>query len=173
MNTLSEPRRELEPRWVSEYMAATFPKAEVRIRVPLGGIPKETQQTYGLMKGLRVYRPWRPEVDAAAKWMNKTILVEAKIFKYMDGLSKLPIYKSLLSNTPELAHWPTDIEMQLLIPAPITWVIQAAVDQGVKVVSSFVPDYIKHAWDERDKYWTRDAVQAREDRKRKLQEAGI
>lgn len=173
VKNVSEPRRELEPRWVSEYMLATFPKAEVRLRVPLGGIPKDTQQTYGLMKGLRVYRPWRPEVDAAATWMNKTILVEAKIFKYMDGLSKLPVYKSLLSSTPELAHWPTDVEMRLLIPAPITWVQQSAADLGVKVVSDFVPDYIRKAWEERDKYWTKDAVQAREDRKRRLQEAGL
>jgi len=170
---MSEPRRELEPRWVSEYMANTFPKAEVRLRVPLGPIPKETQQTYGLMKGLRVYRPWRPEVDAAAQWMSKTIIVEAKIFKYMDGLSKLPIYKSLLPSTPELAHWPQDVEMQLLLPAPITWVVQSATDLGVKVVSDFVPDYIKAVWDERDKYWTKDAVTAREERKHKLKEAGL
>lgn len=169
---MSAPRRELEPRWVSEYMLKTYPKAEVRLRVPLGPIPKETQQAYGLMKGLRVYRPWRPEVDAAARWMDKTILVEAKIFKYMDGLSKLPVYKSLVPSTPELSVWPKDVIMELLIPALITWVIAAARDTGVTVVSDFVPDYIKHAWDERDKYWTKEAVQAREDRKRRLEELG-
>jgi hypothetical protein len=169
----TKPRRELEPRWVSEYVAQTFPKAEVRQRVPLGPIPKETQKDYGLMKGLRVYRPWRPEVDAAARWGNKTFLVEAKIFKYMDGLSKLPVYKGLIPSTPELAHWPETVEMILLIPAPITWVQQAAVDLDVRVVSNFVPDYIKQAWDERDKYWTREAIAAREERKRKLEEAGF
>jgi len=167
---MSLPRRELEPRWVSEYMATTYPKAEVRFRVPLGPIPKETQAAYGLMKGLRVYRPWRPEVDAAARWTNKTILVEAKIFKYMDGLSKLPIYKTLIPTTPELAPWPEDVIMELLIPAPITWVIAAARDLDVKVVSDFVPTYIKQAWEERDKYWTKEAVEAREEKKRKLQE---
>lgn len=168
----SKPRRELEPRWVSEYMATTYPKAEVRLRVPLGSIPKETQANYGLMKGLRVYRPWRPEVDGAARWMNKTILVEGKIFKYMDGLSKLPVYRSLLPDTPELAHWPTDVIMELLIPADITWVKSAALNLGVKVVV-WAPDYIRQAWDERDKYWTRDAIQQREERKRRMQEAGI
>lgn len=169
----TRPRRELEPRWVSEYMAATYPKAEVRMRVPLGPIPKETQADYGLMKGLRVYRPWRPEVDAAARWMDKTIFVEAKIFKYMDGLSKLPVYKSLLPDTPELAHWPKDVIMELLIPAPITWVLSAAQNFGVRVVSSFVPEYIKQAWDERDKYWTKEAIQLREERKLRMQAAGI
>lgn len=169
----TRPRRELEPRWVSDYMATTYPRAEVRLRVPLGPIPKETQADYGLIKGLRVYRPWRPEVDAAARWTNKTILVEAKIFKYMDGLSKLPVYKSLLSETPELTHWPTDVIMELLIPEKITWVERAALNMGVKVVSSFVPEYIKRAWEERDKYWTKEAIEEREERKRKLQELGM
>jgi len=171
--TFSKPRRELEPRWVSEYMATTYPRAEVRLRVPLGGIPKETATNYGLLKGLRVYRPWRPEVDAAARWSNKTILVEAKIFKYMDGLSKLPVYKGLVATTPELKAWPSDIVMELLIPARIPWVVEAAESQGVKVVDHFVPEYIRQVWEERDKYWTKDQVQAREDRKRKLQELGI
>jgi hypothetical protein len=106
-------------------------------------------------------------------WTSKTIIVEAKIFKYMDGLSKLPIYQSLVKSTPELAHWPQDIEMRLLLPAPITWVLQAASDMGVKVITDFVPEYIKRVWDERDKYWTKDAVTARAEKKRKLEEAGI
>lgn len=166
----SKPRRELEPRWVSEYMVQTYPKAEVRYRVPLGTIPSATAKDYGLMKGLRVYRPWRPEVDAAARWAGKTIIVEAKIFKYMDGLSKLPVYKQLLESTPELSHWPTDVIMELLIPAPITWVLSAASNMGVKVVSDFVPTYIREAWDERDKYWTKEAIEEREARKRRFQE---
>lgn len=154
-------------------MAQAYPKAEVRLSVPLGGIPKQTQQDYGLMKGLQVYRPWRPEADAIANWNGHTILVEAKIFKYMDGLSKLPVYKSLIPSTPELAHFPADISMELLLPVPITWVIQAAQGTGVKVITTFVPDYIQHAWNQRDKYWTKDAIQARETRKQAIKEAGI
>lgn len=169
----TQPRRELEPKWVSEFMAWAYPKNEVRMRVPLGGIPAETSAQYGLMKGLRVYRPWRPEADAAARLPEKTVLVEAKIFKYMDGLSKLPIYASLLPTTPELLSWPKTVEMILLIPAKIEWVREAAKNLNVKVVSDYVPDYIKAAWDSRDKYWTREATQLREERKRKMQEAGI
>jgi len=104
---------------------------------------------------------------------KQTILIEAKIFKYMDGLSKLPVYKSLIPDTPELAHWPTDVKMELLIPAPIVWVENAALNMGVKVVSSYVQEYIKRVWEERDKYWTKEAIEEREERKRKLQEIGI
>jgi hypothetical protein len=154
-------------------MAKYYPKAEVRLNVPLGGVPKDMQANYGLMKALRVYRPWRPEADAIANWNGHTILVEAKIFKYMDGVSKLPVYKSLLDSTPELAHFPKEVQMELLIPAPITWVQQAALNMGIKVISNFIPDYIQQVWEQRDKYWTKEAVQARETRKQKMAEAGI
>jgi len=154
-------------------MAWAYPKNEVRMRVPLGPIPQETSAQYGLMKGLRVYRPWRPEVDAVARLPEKTVLVEAKIFKYMDGLSKLPVYKSLLPSTPELAHWPQTVEMVLLIPAKIEWVRAAAQNTGVKVVSDYAPEYIKQVWDERDRYWTKEAITKREERKQKLRELGI
>lgn len=168
----TKPRRELEPRWVSDYVAKFYPKAEVRMRVPLGPIPKETQKDYGLMKGLRVYRPWRPEVDAAVILPGALKLIEAKIFKYMDGLSKLPVYASLVESTPELQHVrDRPVQMTLLIPAEITWVKQAAAGLKVDVVV-WAPEYIKQAWDERDKYWTKEAIQLREERKRKLQEAG-
>ena len=166
-------RRELETKWVSYYMAATYPESEVRFKVPLGPIPRAVTDSYGFTVGMRVYRPWRPEVDAAAKWFNKTVIVEAKVFKYMDGLSKLPVYKSLVPKTPELKGWPAKIIMELLIPADIPWVKSAAVDLDVKVVTNFVPGYIKEAWEQRDKYWTKEAVEARDKRKEKMRELGF
>jgi hypothetical protein len=165
-------RRTLEPRWVSEYCAVHYPKAEVRLSCPLGGIPKETLRDYGVLKGLRVYRPWRPEVDALVILQNMLILVEAKIFKYMDGLSKLPVYKSLVPQTPELSHVANrPIYMKLLIPYRIPWVLEAAKDLDV-TVEVWVPDFVKQAWDERDKYWTKEAIEKREARKEKLKELG-
>ena len=165
-------RRTLEPKWVSMYVAEHYPRAEVRLGCPLGGIPKETQKDYGLLKGLRVYRPWRPEVDAVVILHNMVILIEAKIFKYMEGLSKLPVYKALVPETPELQpvkHRP--IYMKLLIPASIPWVIEASKPLGV-TVEIWAPDFIKQVWEERDKYWTQEKVQEREERKRKLEEMG-
>jgi len=165
-------RRTLEPKWVSLYCAEHYPTAEVRLGCPLGGIPKETLRDYGLLKGLRVYRPWRPEVDAVVILTNMLILIEAKISKYMDGLSKLPVYKALVPQTPELkhvAHRP--IYMKLLIPHKIPWVLDAAEPMGV-TVEVWVPDFIQKVWEERDSYWTKDAVTKREARKKKLEELG-
>jgi len=41
------------------------------------------------------------------------------------------------------------------------------------VVTGFVPDYIQRVWNERDKYWTKEAIQKREERKRQIQELGF
>ena len=165
-------RRTLEPRWVSEYCAEFYPEAEVRFSCPLGPIPKETERGYGLLKGLRVYRPWRPEVDAVVIRHGQLILIEAKVFKYMDGLSKLPVYKALVPETPELKPFVDRlVYMKLLIPAEISWVIAAGKNMGVEV-EVWAPDYIKHVWEERDKYWTKESVEEREKRKQKLKELG-
>jgi len=168
----SQTRRTLEPKWVSLYCAEHYPKAEVRLGCPLGGIPKETLRDYGVLKGLRVYRPWRPEVDACVILHNMLILIEAKIFKYMDGLSKLPVYKALVAQTPELKHVANrPIYMKLLIPYRIPWVLEAAKDLNV-TVEVWVPDFIQRAWEERDQYWTKEALEKREARKEKLREMG-
>ena len=58
-------RREIEPRWVSWYIKENYPDAEIRLRCPLGPIPDALKELYGPAKAARVYRPSRPEVDAA------------------------------------------------------------------------------------------------------------
>ena len=72
---------------------------------------------YGAAKGARVYRPWRPEVDALVVLPKEVILIEAKIVRWVDGLAKLPLYKAMLPDTPELEQyrsWP--VKMRLVIP---------------------------------------------------------
>jgi hypothetical protein len=123
-------------------------------------------------KALRIARPWRPEVDALVIAPKELILVEAKVFKYMDGLSKLPVYRDLIDSTPELEQYKKlPRRMQLLLPAKLDWVETAAKAVGVETVV-WAPDWVKAVWEERDKYWTKEAVQAREERKRILKAIG-
>jgi len=165
-------RRDLEPRWVSWYVARKYPRDIVKLRCPLGPIPDALLEAVGEAKGIKMYRPWRPEVDALIIMPGTVELIEAKIFKYMDGLSKLPVYQSLVPLTPELRAWkdlPT--RMLLLIPAEIDWVKTAAARTGVNV-STEAPDYIKQVWEERDKYWTKPFMEQREKRKEVLRKMG-
>jgi len=166
-------RRELEPRWVAEYVAANYPNAENRPRCPLGPIPTGIQEAIGGDKARRVYRPWRPEVDTCVILPTKLVLIEGKIFKTMDGLSKLPVYKSLIPTTPELtAHKEKPIDMELLVVRPLPWVVQAASLAGIRVVE-WAPPWIIQVWEDRDKYWAPEAVKAREERKKFLEDHGF
>uniref|UniRef100_A0A6M3XSH4 Uncharacterized protein n=1 Tax=viral metagenome TaxID=1070528 RepID=A0A6M3XSH4_9ZZZZ len=169
----SRVRREIEPRWVSEYVSNTYAQYKHAYRVPLGSIPEEITKIYGATKGRRVYRPSRPEVDAMI-WTNKfLVLLEGKIFKIMDGIAKLPVYKSLVPVTPELEEWRgTPIRMELLCVQPLPWVQEAADRAGVNVIK-WAPRWIQEIWQERDKYWTPEAVEKREERKKVLRSLGF
>ena len=136
-------RRELEPKWVSWYVALAYPKEVVKLRCPLGPVPEELIKLYGASKAFKTYRPWRPEVDAVIITKKNIVLIEAKIQKFMDGLSKLPVYEALVSMTPELYHYldrPT--EMRLLMPARVEWVITASKKMNVQVIIES-PDFIQ------------------------------
>jgi len=101
------------------------------------------------------------------------VLVEAKIFKYMDGLAKLPVYKALVPQTPELMVFSKrPVLMHLLIPAPIPWVKAAAPGMGVEVYTA-APDWVLQIWEERDKYWQPAARLRRADRKALLEKLGF
>ena len=131
------------------------------------------KKAHGTPKAIRIYRPWRPEVDALVIMPGALLLIEAKIFKYMDGLAKLPVYKSLVPSTPELQTYrDLPVEMQLLIPVEIPWVKEAADNMDVKVYV-WAPDWVKKIWNERDKYWQPRQVFEREKRKKILRDLGF
>ncbi len=166
-------RREIEPKWVSWYIKEHYPDGEVRLRCPLGPIPDELKALHGPAKAARVYRPSRPEVDALVVLDNELLLIEAKIFKYMDGLAKLPVYASLVPETDELDVFRgRPVIMHLLIPVPIPWVVAAAPRLNVEVKVE-APDWLIQIWEERDSYWTPSAKRQREDRKALLKRLGF
>jgi len=166
-------RREIEPRWVSEYCAKFYPNYPVRYRVPLGPVPEEMIKEHGLSKAIRMYRPWRPEVDALVIQPRQLILIEAKVFKVMDGLAKLPIYKTLFHQTPELAPYRGfPVEMHLLVVRAVEPWITAAKTHGVKLIE-WSPVWVREVWLQKDLYWTREAVELRERRKQVLRRLGF
>ena len=104
---------------------------------------------------------------------TKLLLIEAKIFKTMDGLAKLPVYAGLIKTTPELKdHAAKPVEMQPLVVRALPWVTQAAANTGVKVIE-WAPQWIQTIWEERDQYWAPENVAKRDQRKAKLQELGF
>jgi hypothetical protein len=94
-----------EHRLLSEWLHEKYPSYPVRMCVPLGPAPKEIVDRVGEEKALSASRPWRPEVDAIVFLERKLLVVEAKIFRVMDGLSKLQVYDTLVPSTPELRDY--------------------------------------------------------------------
>ena len=165
-------RREVETRWVPQYVAQFYPKFPVRFRCPLGPVPPELTGEVRIEKAIKIARPWRPEVDALVIKPDELVLIEGKIWKYMDGLSKLPFYKSMVPKTPELKdHWGKSIRMELILPVEIPWVIEYAKGSGVEV-KIWGPDWVLDIWREKDIYWQKPAVEVREHRKEILRRLG-
>uniref|UniRef100_A0A7V4CP26 Uncharacterized protein n=1 Tax=Fervidobacterium pennivorans TaxID=93466 RepID=A0A7V4CP26_FERPE len=131
------------------------------------------KEKYGLTKGTRVFRPWRPEVDALIVAKDKLILIEAKLYRVYDAVAKLPIYKMLVPETPELSLWRhLPVEMQLLV-VKITEPWKSIAEKvGIKLVD-WAPSWVQEIFWERDLYWTREAIEMRERRKEVLKRLGF
>lgn len=165
-------RSEVEPRWCSEYCLKFYPDLPVRYRVPLGPIPREMIDKYGLSKAIRMYRPFRPEVDALVIAPDKLILVEAKVHRVMDGISKLPVYRDLVPLTPELAPYKTyPVEMQLLVVKKWEPWTSLCEKYGIRMVD-WAPTWVQEYFVRRDLYWTKEQVELRERRKEVLKRLG-
>jgi len=166
-------RRSIEPKWVAEYCVKFYPRAEVRYNCPLGTAPEELVVEHGITKALRLYRAYRPKVDALVITETSIILIEAKVWRYVDGIAKLPLYAALVPDTPELAPYlPRVIVTRLLVPIIPSWLIRAAEKLNVEIVN-WAPKWIMEIWAERDKYWTAEAVAERERRKQILKKLGF
>lgn len=88
-------------------------------------------------------------------------MVEGKIFKVIDGLAKLPIYKDLWPSTPEareMKNWP--VEMRLVAPRTAPWFEEAARAKNITVVV-YRPDWVDEYELEYQKYWTKEYRESR------------
>ncbi|TSA40264.1 hypothetical protein D4Q85_00060 [bacterium] len=165
-------RANWEQRYVTDYVLAKYPKDIQQYRVPLGSVPELWIKEMGLGKALKTYRPYRPEADACVITADKIVLIEGKIFKVMDGLAKLPIYRSLVAETPELDMYKSlPVEAVLVTPKEPGWSRRVAIENDI-TVDIFVPAWIEEYYDEQEKYWTAEERVKRLQRKEKLKRMG-
>ena len=126
----------------------------------------------GLDLALRTYRPYRPECDAAVLTADKIVLIEGKLFKVMDGLAKLPIYRSLIQETPEFDEFKTlPVEAVLVTPKEPGWSSRVAKENNI-TVEIFKPEWIMEYYDNQEKYWTAEERLKRIKRKGVLEGLG-
>lgn len=148
------PRKERERRYIAEYMKFQWPEGGWQLNVPIGPIPPEYIDRYGLGKAAALFRPTRPRVDAVKWTPNAYYLIEAKVRDIKAGIGDLSYYRGMLPNTRDLPFYDGQlVVLRLVVPWMIEWIRAAADSAGVEVVVywvDWIADYVK----ERQHYFT-------------------
>lgn len=167
------PREDRERRYIAEYMLEAFPHGNYALNVPLGPIPDEIQQKYGLQAGAALYRPSRPRVDATAWDQKRYWLIEAKVREAKAAIGDLLVYHSLAKNTLDLPGYVgQEFHLRLVVPWSLDWIRQAAWDHGMEMVL-FLPPWVEDYVRERQEYFTREYRLARDEKMRLRKTLGV
>ena len=162
---MARKSRQVETRLVSEYIKERYSAFPVIVKQPLGVVSDELMREEGYARALRISRPFRPEVDAVVILPRHLLIIEAKVWSIVNGLAKLPLYKSLVPLTPELRQYmPRQVLMQLVVGWTNTNLKVMARDQGVEV-QVFCPPWLEEVVESMHHYWTREY---QEERQKKL-----
>ena len=163
---MARKSQQVETRMVSEYMLAKYANFPFTLGVPLGSVPEHLAEKEGSARALGLMRPYRPEVDAVVYLPRFLVLIEAKVWNILNGLAKLPFYKSLVPITPELQEYKDrEVIMHLVVGWTNANLEHMARDAGVEV-HVFNPPWLQEVVDSMHKYWT---PEYRREREQKLQ----
>lgn len=170
---MARKSRQVETRLVSEYLKQNYSKFPFIMKQPLGTIPEKVIKEQGYKRGMGIMRPFRPEVDALVVLPRYLLIIEAKVWSIVNGLAKLPLYKSLIPVTPELKHYmPREVLMQLVVgwTNPNLEIMAGALDVRVKV---YCPDWLSMVVEDMHHYWTKEYQQKRQAKLRMREYLGL
>jgi hypothetical protein len=170
---MARKTRQVEVRMVAEYLKAQYSKFEYIISQPLGVVDQALLAKYGYEKGMGIQRPRRPSVDAVVILPRYLVIVEAKVWSVVNGLGKLPLYKSLVPLTPELKQYqPREVLMELVVGWTNPNLEVMARDAGV-TIRIFCPAWLGEVVESMHRYWTPEYRIAREDKLRNRELLGL
>ncbi len=153
--------RQVETRMTAEYLMQEFSQFPHLQAVPLGVVDEKLMAAEGYERAIRMSRPYRPECDALVILPNYLLLIESKVWNVVNGLAKLPLYKSLIAATPELKQYmPREVIMRLVVGWSNTNLEIMARDLGVEV-KIYAPAWLAAVVDGMHKYWTPEYQAAR------------
>lgn len=166
-------RANFERRYCSEYCLLTYPDDTIKLNVPLGTAPDGVIKELGLYRALRQFRAYRPEADAIIIRNNELVLIETKIINALAGLAKLPIYRDLISYTPELADfYDLPVRAVLVTAKPPLWFIRVAKNFDVEYVI-YAPEWLSTYYKRQDEYLTLPEKVKRAKRREVLDQLGF
>jgi len=159
---------------LSAYIRLKLQSLQVRQNCPLGIVPESLIVEYGRTQALRVARKMRPEVDALVIYPDKLVLIEAKILRWVDGLSHLVVYKALIPDTPELETYAQrPVVMRMVIPFTQENMRSVADRMGVEIVEFTTPAIDEYLNTELPKYSTQEYKRKRAEVMRQREILGV
>jgi len=162
---MARKTRQVETRLTAEYIKQYYSEFPSILGQPLGVVPTSLMEQEGYQRALGIMRPFRPEADALVILPRHLLLIEAKVWHVINGLAKLPMYKSLVPVTPELREYmPREVLMELVVGWTSPNLEIMARDHGI-AVKVFCPDWLTKVVQGMHHYWTKEY---REERERKL-----
>lgn len=168
---MTEPREKLLRQ---QYLSKRYPDAHVIIDAALGMPPEPLVIDIGLDRALRLSRPSRPKIDALIIEPARLLLIEFKILRWLDGISKLPAYSAMVDFTPELKEYQArGRTMRVVLPAVHDNILMTAYALGVEV-EEFTSPEIDHYVKVEDPATRQSAARiAREDKRRARELLGL
>ena len=170
---MARKTQQVEVRLVAEYLKETYSKYTFITACPLGKVPEELMTEFGYKRAFGMSRPYRPSVDAVVLMPGALVLVEAKVWSIVNGLAKLPLYKSLVPFTPELKDY---LKLPVIMELVVGWTNDnleiMARDAGVRV-RVYCPDWLKGVVEHYHNYWTKEYRMEREEKLEKRRLFGV
>jgi len=157
-----------ERRYIVEWAEDRYPSARKMFNAPIGPIPESIIKEFGFERGRKLFRPWRLKIDCLVFLSDKLVAAEAEIWRPKEALRDLTYYMRILPETPDLGEWRMKpIEYVLVMPERIGWVEEQCRLLGIKL-DVFKPAWIDKYVEMLGKYWTREGLLERMERKRRL-----
>ena len=166
-------RQERERRFISEYVLKSWPAGTWKLNVPLGSIPQDLIRIHGEIGAANVFHPSRRRVDAVAWTPDAYYIIEAKIRDPFEGLGRLIVYALEAQETEDLPEYSGQpIVPRLVVPFVIERDRRAAFAHDIELVE-FHPPWIDAYVQERQKYFTREYREERDEKKRMRELLGV
>ncbi|MBA7559842.1 hypothetical protein ES708_01458 [subsurface metagenome] len=161
---MARKSRQVEVRMISEYLKLNYSEFSFILNPPLGAVSERLMAEEGYQRALGLSRPFRPVADAVVVLPHYLLLVEAKVWNVVNGLAKLPLYRSLVPVTPELKQYmPRQVLMQLVVGWTNPNLQIMARGAGVEL-RVYCPPWLEEVVESMHKYWTREYRDQREKR---------
>lgn len=183
---MARKSRQVETRMLSEFLLATYGNFIHLDDQPLGRVDETLMATQGYTKALNMQRPFRPRIDSIVILPRYLILIEAKVWNVVNGLSKLRPYRSLVPFTPELkqyvvippllqGHTNSGVALGMndltlrepilaMVVGQITTNLQIMADQDTIKLYLWDKPWVKEVVDSMNKYWTPEYQAARQEK---------